>query len=143
MNKRPDNSNAPDFARSFAVGERRIGVGEPCFIIAEAGSNHDRNLTQALSLVDAAADAECDAVKFQTFAGPDIAAGPATVHTRVGPELAKWGSELQELYRACSLPVEFHAPLMDHAPGSAASFSSLARLANGPSISCARLAFRH
>ena len=68
-----------------------------------------------MSLVDAAADAECDAVKFQTFAGPDIAAGPATVHTRVGPELAKWGSELQELYRACSLPVEFHAPLMDRA----------------------------
>ena len=38
----------------------------PIFI-AEASSNHDRDLSRALAFVDAAADAGCDAVKFQLF----------------------------------------------------------------------------
>ena len=115
-----------DFERSFLVGERRIGLGAPCYIIAEAGSNHDRDLKQALALVDAAADAGCDAVKFQTFIGPDIAAGSATSHTQVGPEFAKWGSELQELYRLCALPVEFHRPLAEYARDRGITFFSSA-----------------
>ena len=36
-------------------------------IIAEAGVNHDGNIEQALRLVDVAADAGADLVKFQTF----------------------------------------------------------------------------
>ncbi len=41
-------------------------VRAPMFI-AEASSNHDRDLSRALAFVDAAADAGCDAVKFQLF----------------------------------------------------------------------------
>ena len=49
------------------VGERWIGEDQPVFIIAEAGSNHNGNFNQALRLVDVAAEAGADAVKFQTF----------------------------------------------------------------------------
>lgn len=45
--------------------DRLIGQGEPCFIIAEAGINHNGDLGMALDLVDAAAHARADAVKFQ------------------------------------------------------------------------------
>lgn len=38
-----------------------------CFIIAEAGVNHNGSLSLAKKLVDAAADAKADAIKFQTF----------------------------------------------------------------------------
>ena len=41
-------------------------VGQPIFI-AEASSNHGRDLDRALAFVDAAADCGCDAVKFQLF----------------------------------------------------------------------------
>lgn len=53
--------------RKFKIGDRTVGDGEPCFIIAEAGSNHDKKFDQALQLIDIAANAGADAVKFQTF----------------------------------------------------------------------------
>ncbi len=51
---------------------RIIGPGRPCFVIAEAGVNHNGDLDLALLLVDAAADAGADAVKFQTFKTENI-----------------------------------------------------------------------
>ncbi|MEL6123248.1 MAG: N-acetylneuraminate synthase family protein [Bacteroidota bacterium] len=44
---------------------RKIGVGEPAFIIAEIGINHNGSLDNAIQLIDKAAEAGCDAVKFQ------------------------------------------------------------------------------
>src|SRR5580658_1972133 len=51
----------------ITIGKRRVGKGEPCLIIAEAGVNHNGSLEFARALVDVAVDAGCDAVKFQTF----------------------------------------------------------------------------
>jgi len=49
------------------IGAREVGDGRPCFLVAEIGSNHDQDFDKALRLIDAAADAGVDAVKFQTF----------------------------------------------------------------------------
>lgn len=50
---------------SIKINGRRIGPGEPCYIIAEVGVNHNGDLNLAKQLVDAAAEAGADAVKFQ------------------------------------------------------------------------------
>ena len=49
------------------IGGRAVGAGSPCFVVAEAGVNHNGELALARRLVDAAAGAGADAVKFQTF----------------------------------------------------------------------------
>lgn len=57
---------------NFKIGNREIGPGNPVFIIAEAGSNHDGKIEQAERLIDIAADAKADAVKFQLFRASNI-----------------------------------------------------------------------
>ena len=49
-----------------------IGPGNPCFIIAEAGVNHNGEMGLAHKLIDAAAKAGADAVKFQSFVTEDV-----------------------------------------------------------------------
>jgi N-acetylneuraminate synthase len=48
------------------IAGRAVGPGYPCFIIAEIGINHNGDLNVAKKLIDAAAEAGADAVKFQT-----------------------------------------------------------------------------
>jgi sialic acid synthase SpsE/RimJ/RimL family protein N-acetyltransferase len=52
---------------SFEIRGRTLGLTGPCFVIGEAGSNHNGSFEQALALIDVAARAGCDAVKFQVF----------------------------------------------------------------------------
>lgn len=52
-------------AEQVQIGDRLVGTGQPTFIIAEIGINHNGNLDIAKKLIDAAALAGCDAVKFQ------------------------------------------------------------------------------
>lgn len=49
------------------IGNKKVGGNNPCFIVAEIGINFDGKYEQALKLIDAAANAGCDAVKFQLF----------------------------------------------------------------------------
>jgi N,N'-diacetyllegionaminate synthase len=51
----------------ITIGDRPIGPGQPCFIIAEAGVNHNGDPALAHRLIDVAFHARADAVKFQTF----------------------------------------------------------------------------
>ncbi len=101
-------------SQDIQIANKKIGPGHPCFIIAEAGSNHDRDLGQARQLIDVAVAAGADAVKFQTFTADKIAAN--TSH-----EIMKLGNEyegvptLYELYKGLELPREWQAELMEYA----------------------------
>ena len=63
------------------IADRIVGAGEPCFIIAEAGVNHNGDIGLAKKLIDAAKTAGVDAVKFQTFRTEDIVSKTTSVAT--------------------------------------------------------------
>jgi N-acetylneuraminate synthase len=50
---------------SRRLGDRVVGIGNPVYITGEIGINHNGDLAIAIALIDQAADAGCDAIKFQ------------------------------------------------------------------------------
>jgi N-acetylneuraminate synthase len=59
--------------QTISIAGREVGLGHPCFIIAEAGVNHNGSLDSARQLIDIAVEAGADAVKFQTFKAERLA----------------------------------------------------------------------
>jgi N,N'-diacetyllegionaminate synthase len=95
------------------IGERSIGEGYPCFIIAEAGVNHDGEVELAHRLIDVAAEAGADAVKFQTYDASALATANAP---KADYQIATTGADETQLQmlRRLELPRSAHAPLKAH-----------------------------
>lgn len=83
----------------------KIGSAFPCFIVAEAGVNHNGNLSLARQLVDVAAASGADAVKFQTFRAEKVVTAGAP---KAAYQLETTGAEEDqlEMIRRLELPFE-------------------------------------
>ena len=51
--------------KNVKIGNTLVGQAQHCYIVAEIGINHNGDIELAKKLIDAAAEAGCDAVKFQ------------------------------------------------------------------------------
>jgi len=113
--------------QDISIGTKKIGYGRPVFIIAEAGVNHNGKLSLAKKLIDVAAKAGADAVKFQTF-DPDTLVtkdaakaeyqvrneeNPSRLRRRVLP-LGK-GESQYEMLKRLMLPRTYHSELKRYA----------------------------
>jgi len=85
-----------------------VGRGEPVFVVADAGSNHNRDLAQAKLLVDVAAEAGVDAVKFQSYSAD-------TLYSRLTPCFPGETEPPFEVVSRFELPREWQAELASYA----------------------------
>ena len=90
------------------IGEKWVGEGYPTFIIAEAGSNHNRDKTLAKELIDVAAEAGADAVKFQTYSAQ-------TLYSKKTPKFSKDDVKPYDLIKSIELPREWQFELAEYA----------------------------
>jgi N,N'-diacetyllegionaminate synthase len=89
------------------VGSRLVGNGHPCYVIAEACVNHNGDFATALELIDSAADAGADAVKFQLHY-PEHEMLPEL------PASSNFEKPLLEILRETHLTEVQHIALRDH-----------------------------
>jgi N,N'-diacetyllegionaminate synthase len=97
------------------IQNKKIGPGNPVFFIAEAGVNHNGSWDLAKQLIDAAADAGADAVKFQTFKTENIIVPTAPKSTY---HIQTTGSDNEqtwfELLKTQEISREMHVALMEY-----------------------------
>ena len=101
---------------TIRIGDRFVGPGHPVYVIAEAGANHNRDFDTALRLIDTAAQAGADAVKFQTYRAEDMYSRKTPMMSYVkdgglvGDEETVW-----DLIKRVEIPWEWHDKLAERA----------------------------
>ncbi len=95
----------------FTIGQRSIGPGHPCYIIAELSANHGNDFDLTVQTIQAMKEAGADAVKVQTYTADTI-----TLNCDRDPFVVRGGTlwdgrTLHELYEEASLPWEWQPKL--------------------------------
>ena len=100
----------------FLIGSRKIGAGEPPFIIAEMSGNHNQSLDRALAIVEAVATAGAHGIKLQTYTADTMTLNLSHGEFFIKDPKSLWeGRSLYELYEEAHTPWEWHKPIFDRA----------------------------
>src|SRR3972149_5506478 len=99
------------------IGKHAVGPGEKVLIIAEAGINHDGDVARAHELVDAAAGAGADCIKFQTHLAE-------AEMLNVSDTAVYLSESLFQLIRRMEFTLDQHVALKEHAERRGITFLS-------------------
>ena len=96
---------------AIQIGEKKIGPGNPVYIVAELSANHNGSIEQAQKIVQAAKDAGADAIKLQTYTPDTITIASDSEPFRIGGGTLWDGKTLHELYGEAYMPWEWQPKL--------------------------------
>lgn len=116
--------------RRIELGKHAIGDGCPAFLAAEIGINHNGEVELARRMIEAAADAGANGVKFQNYVTEDFVLDRSlTLRYRSG---GAWVEESQyALFKRCELDAAALRALRDHAYRCGVVFHSTPTSASG------------
>jgi N-acetylneuraminate synthase len=102
--------------KSISISDRKIGAGHPPLVIAEMSGNHNRSLTRALEIVEAAAACGAHALKLQTYTADTMTLDLDKGEFFISDESSPWkGTSLYKLYQEAHTPWEWHRPIFQRA----------------------------
>jgi len=95
------------------IGNKQIGEGSPCFIIAELSANHNGSLEIAKETIRAAKRAGADAIKLQTYTPDTLTIKSNKDYFKIEGGTLWDGKTLYDLYGEAYTPWEWHKELFD------------------------------
>lgn len=95
------------------IGSRRVGPGEPTYIIAEMSANHNQNYDQAVAIVRAAKACGADAIKLQTYTPDTLTIDAGKEQFMIGGGTLWDGRTLYDLYGEAYMPWEWQPKLKE------------------------------
>ena len=98
----------------FKINHRKIGEGEPPYIIAELSANHNGSIDRAKLSIKSAKDCGADAIKIQTYTADTMTIDCDRDEFIIKEGLWK-GYKLYDLYREAHTPFEWHYELFEYA----------------------------
>lgn len=110
--------------KQMQIGGRRIGAGEPVYVIAEMSANHGQDFDEAVRIIRAIKDSGADAVKIQTYTPDTLTIDCDNEYFRIGEGTIWEGRTLYSLYGEAYTPWEWHAPLKAEADAMGLDFFS-------------------
>ena len=100
----------------ITIGNRKVGTGEPPFIIAEMSGNHNQSLERALEIVEVAARTGAHALKIQTYTPDTMTLDLEEREFHISDPGSLWaGTSLYKLYGQAHTPWEWHKPIFERA----------------------------
>lgn len=100
----------------ITIGNRKVGLGETPFIIAEMSGNHSQSLGRALEIVEAAAKSGAHALKIQTYTPDTMTLDLDEREFHISDPNSLWsGLSLYKLYGQAYTPWEWHKPIFERA----------------------------
>lgn len=109
--KKKENKN---FNQTIKLGRHLVGKGQPPFVIAEIGLNHNGNVAVALELIDKAVEAGCSAVKFQTYTAKNRISKKIKAN-KYSEELIDTEESLFTMFKRLELSFEDHVKIFEYA----------------------------
>jgi len=102
------------FAKTFSIGGRKVGEGQPAYFIAEIGANFDGDLATAKRYALAAKNIGADCAKIQTFKAKKIVSREAFSSMKLKGVHGSWKRPVDEVFAEVEFPHKWHKEFFEY-----------------------------